>query len=88
MVEEDGSDIVEVAVQGEQASPGLIRPNLNLVIVTARDEEGLGVVEIDSSDWTVVLFESINQGPHAVVPQLDGGGVEGDEDPWSRKGVR
>lgn len=67
-MEENGSDIVEVAVQREQASPGLIRPDLDLVVVTARDEEGLRVVEVDSSDRTVMLFKSINQRSHAVVP--------------------
>lgn len=88
MVEEYGPDIVQVAVQREQTSPSLVRPDLDLVVVTARDEEGLGVVEVDSSDRTVVLFEPINQGPHAVIPELDRRGVEGDENPWPRQQVR
>lgn len=82
-MEEDGSDIVEVAVQREQASPSLIGPDLDFVVVTARDEEGLRVVEVDSSHRTIVLFESINQRSHPVVPQLNGAGVERDKNPWS-----
>jgi hypothetical protein len=38
VVEEDGPDIVQMAVQGEQASSGLVRPDLDLVIITAGDE--------------------------------------------------
>lgn len=88
MVEENSSDIVQMTVQREQTPPGLVRPDLDLVVVTARDEERLGVVEVDSSDWTVVLFEPINQGSHTVVPELDRRGVEGDENPWPRQQVR
>lgn len=88
MVEENSPDVVQVTVQREQAPPGLVRPDLDLVVVTARDEEGLSVVEVDSSDRTVVLFEPINQGSHTVVPELDRGGVEGDENPWPRQQVR
>ena len=41
VVEEDGADIVEMAVQSEEATAGLVRPDLDLVVVTARDEKGL-----------------------------------------------
>lgn len=41
MVEEDGADIVEMAIEREQTSPSLIRPHFDLVVVTARDEPGL-----------------------------------------------
>lgn len=70
MVEEDGSYVVEMSVQGEQTSPRLVRPDLDLVVVASRDEEGLGLVKIDASNGTVVLFETINKGSHAVIPQL------------------
>jgi hypothetical protein len=42
----------------------------------------LGWVEIDASNGAVMFLESVNEGSHAVVPQLDGGGVKGDENPW------
>lgn len=68
MVEEDGPDIVQVAVQSEQAPPALVGPDLDFVVVTSRYEEGLRRVEVNGSDRTVVFFESINQGSHPVVP--------------------
>ena len=42
----------------------------------------LRLVEVDAADRSVVLFEAVYQGAHAVVPQLDGGGVQRHEDPW------
>lgn len=41
MVEEDGTDVVQVAVEGEEAAPSLEGPDLDLVVVTARYEERL-----------------------------------------------
>jgi len=38
MVEEHGSDIVQMTVQREDTSPCLVRPNLDLVVVSARHE--------------------------------------------------
>lgn len=82
-MEEDGSNIVQVSVQGKQASPRLIRPDLDLIIVTARHEERLSLVEVNSSDRSIVLLKSVYESSHAVVPQLDGRGMKRDKDPWS-----
>jgi hypothetical protein len=41
VVEEDGADVVEMAVEGEETAAGLVRPDLDLVVVTTRHEEGL-----------------------------------------------
>ncbi len=68
MVEEDGTDIVQMPVQGEQTSSGLIRPHFDLVIVSARHEEGLGPVKVDATDWPIMLLKSVNERSHAVVP--------------------
>lgn len=38
VVEEDSADVVQVAVQREQTPPGLVGPDLDLVIIAARDE--------------------------------------------------
>lgn len=51
MVEEDGADIVQVAVECEQASSSLVGPDLDLVVVAARDEPAL--VSVYSSGWRV-----------------------------------
>lgn len=67
-MEEDGADIIKMAIEGEETSPGLQRPDLDLVIVTSRDEEGLGLVEVDTAHRAVVLFKAVNKSAHAVVP--------------------
>lgn len=67
-MEENGSDVIEMAVEGEEAAAGLVGPNLDLIVVTARDEEGLRPVEVNSAHRTIVFFESINQCSHAVIP--------------------
>lgn len=41
VVEEDGANVVQVAVKGKEAAPSLERPDLDLVVVTARYEERL-----------------------------------------------
>ena len=68
MVEEDSADIVEMAVQGEETATSLKRPDLDLVVVTTRYEEGLRLVEVDASYRTIVFFKAVDQGAHTVVP--------------------
>lgn len=60
--------VIEMAVQREQAPSSLIRPDLNLVIVSARYKKRLRFVEINPSDRAIVLFETVDQGAHAVIP--------------------
>lgn len=38
-------------------------------------------MEVDAADGAVVLFEAVDQGTDAVVPELDGAIVERDADP-------
>ena len=38
MMEEDGPDVVQMAIEREETPPALIRPNLDLVIVSPRHE--------------------------------------------------
>lgn len=68
MVEEDSSHVVQVAVQGEKAPPSLMVPDLDLVVVTAGHEEGLGRVEVDAANRAIVFFEAIDKGSHAIIP--------------------
>jgi hypothetical protein len=72
-----------MAIQCKQTPPSLVVPDLDLVIITTGDKQGLGRMEIDSSNGAIVFFEAINESSHAVVPKLDSRGVEGDENPWS-----
>jgi hypothetical protein len=46
VVEEDGPDVVQMAVQGEETPAGLVGPDLDLVVVAAGDEEGLSRVSV------------------------------------------
>lgn len=41
VVEKDGADIIQMPIQREQTPAGLVRPDLDLVVITTRDEEGL-----------------------------------------------
>lgn len=68
MVEEYGSDVIQVAVQSEKTAPGLIGPDLDLVVVASGNEEWLCLMEVDASNRPIVLFESVNEGSHAVIP--------------------
>lgn len=68
MVEEDCTDVVQMAVQGEEAASSLIGPDLDLVVIAAGHEEWLCFVEVDAADRTVMLFEPVDQSSHAVVP--------------------
>lgn len=67
-MEEDCADVVEMAIESEQASSSLMRPHLDLVIVTTRDEKWLCLVEIHSTNGAIVLFEAVDQCAHAVIP--------------------
>jgi hypothetical protein len=75
MMEKDCPKIVQMAIQSEEAPACLIRPNLDLVIVPTRNKEGLCFVEVDTPNWAIVLLKPVNQGAHAIIPQLDSRGV-------------
>lgn len=52
MVEEDGANIIQVAVQCEEAATRFVIPDFDLVIVAAAHEKGLRCVEGDATDGT------------------------------------
>lgn len=83
-MEKDGPNIVKMAIKSEEAAARLVGPDLDLVVVTARDEKGLGSVKVDSAHRAIVFFESVNQRSHAVIPELDGRRVKSHQNPWSR----
>lgn len=68
MVEKHRPDVIEMTIERELASPLLVGPDLDLVVVAAGHEQWLSLVEVNTSNWAIVLFETINQSPHAVVP--------------------
>ena len=40
-------------------------------------------MEMNAADGSVVLVESVDEGAHAVIPELDHTAVETCEDPWA-----
>ena len=36
MVEEDGPNVIQMAIEGEKTSSALVRPNLDLVVIPPR----------------------------------------------------
>eukprot|EP00967_Tisochrysis_lutea_P014290 scaffold16053_cov21-Tisochrysis_lutea.AAC.1 len=66
----DGADVVQVAQQREQAASKLIVPDLDFVIITTGHKQGLRAVEVHPSHRAIVLIKAVNEGAHAVVPQL------------------
>jgi len=68
VVKEDCADVIQMAVQGEETSARLVRPHLNLVVVTTRHEKWLCLVKVDASYWSIVFFEAVNESSHSVVP--------------------
>ena len=71
MMEKDCPKIVQVAIQSEETPTCLIRPDLDLVIIPTRDKEGLCLVEVNTANRAIMLLKSVNQGAHAIIPQLD-----------------
>ena len=71
-VELDGADVIQVTQEGEETAAELVIPNLDLVVVTAGYDERFVQVEVDATDRTVVLLETVNDGTDAVVPSVAG----------------
>ena len=38
MVEENGANVIQMTIEGEETSPALIRPDLDLVVISPRYE--------------------------------------------------
>ena len=76
MVKENGSYIVEMAIEGEETPSTLIGPNLYLIVVSTGHEQWLGLMKINASDRSVMLLEPIYQRSHPIVPKLNGGRVQ------------
>ncbi len=68
MVEEHRSNIVQMAIEGEEASSTLIGPDFDLVVIPSRYEQRLCLVEIDAPDWSIMLLESVYQRTHPIIP--------------------
>jgi hypothetical protein len=68
MVKEHGSNVVQMAIERKETSSALVGPNLDLVVIAPRHEQRLRFVEVYASDRPVMLFETVYQSAHAVIP--------------------
>lgn len=68
MVEEDSSNVVQMPIECKETSPALVGPNLDLVVIPPRHEKRLRFVKVYASDGPIMLFETIYQRAHTVVP--------------------
>lgn len=68
MVKENSPNVVQMTIEREKTPPRLIRPDLYFVVVSTGYEQRLGLVEIDASNRPIVLFETVYQSTHPVIP--------------------
>jgi hypothetical protein len=68
MMEKHRPNVVQMAIECKETAPGGERPDLNLVVVSSGYEEWLGAMEVHASHRSIMLFEPVDQGAHAVVP--------------------
>lgn len=71
MMEEGGSDVVEVSEESKKAASQFVVPHLDFVVISSRYKQRLLFVEINSSDGAIMLVKLVNQCAHPIVPQLD-----------------
>jgi len=76
------ADVVQVAKKGEEATPQLVVPYLNLIVITSRDEQRLRLVEVDATDRAFMLIKAVNECAHPIIPQLDDTTVQAGQNPW------
>lgn len=77
------TDVINMPLQREQASPGgvLVVPDLDQVIVASGHKQRLLQVEIHATNGSHMLFVLLQQRLHLVVPQLNASIVQGGQNP-------
>jgi hypothetical protein len=66
----DSSNVIQVTQKGKETPSKFVVPHFNFVIITAGTQHGLSEMEIHTSYWTIVLFESINYRSNAIIPSI------------------
>jgi hypothetical protein len=57
--------------QCKETTAEFIIPNFDFVIVTSGNDEGFHEMKVDAADGTVVLFKSVDDCSHAVIPSVE-----------------
>jgi len=65
------SNVVQVTLQGEHALLGLVVPHLDQVVVTSGHKHWLRIMEANSSDRSIVIFEFVEQDLRSVIEQMN-----------------
>lgn len=68
MVKENSPNVVQMTVEGEKTPSRLIRPDLDFVVVSTGHEQRLRFVKIDPSNRPIMLFKSVYESTHPVIP--------------------
>lgn len=84
-VEERCADVVLVTLEREKQTTLGERPHSKQLVITAGHEHVLRRVHVKPAHGTFVTLESVDDGTHPVVPELDGGRVQCDKDPRPRR---
>ena len=67
-MEKHGSDIVQVTIQGENALASDEGPHPDQIVVTTGHKKRLRWVEIDTSNWTLMILKTVDKSAHTVIP--------------------
>lgn len=60
MMKENCANIIQMSIQGKKTSASLIGPDLDLIIVSPRNEEGLCLVKVYSANRPIMLLETVD----------------------------
>jgi hypothetical protein len=60
--------LIQMSEQRKQTTTQLVVPDLDFIVVSSRHKEWLRQMEIDTSDWPVMLLKAINHRSNTVVP--------------------
>lgn len=64
----DSAHVVEMSCESELASPRLVAPYFDLVIISTRHKDGLAGMKLHASHGPVVINEPIDERSYPVVP--------------------
>ena len=66
----NGADVIQVTQEGKETAAQLVVPDFDLVVISTRDNQGVGQVKINSTDGSIVLFKSINDSADPIIPAV------------------
>lgn len=80
-MEFDSTHIVSMTSESEHAFLCLVVPDFDAMVITTTDKHGLRVMESDTTNWTIMIFELLNQRLSSIIKQIDCTVVQRCKDP-------